>query len=117
MSAVLGEAQYKHCLSYLDDIIVYSKDFESHLQHLDDVLMRIERAGLKLKCSKCQFLRKEVEFLGHIVSAKGIRPNKNKVSVITSLEPPRCAKDIRSFIGMAGYYRRFIKGFSDIAKP
>ncbi len=117
MTQVLGDAQYKHCIAYLDDVVIYSKSFQDHMRHLDDVFRRLEMAGLKLKMSKCKFLQRKVEFLGHIVSKDGIEPCPSKTDVIRHLAPPTTVKEVRSFLGMVGYYRRFIRGFANLAKP
>lgn len=117
MQTALGDALFKHALCYLDDIIVHSKDIESHLIHLQDVFNRLEKAGLKLKASKCQFLCDELAFLGHIVSAKGVHVSPEKVAAIARLPPCDSAKSVRGFLGMAGYYRKFIPNMAEIARP
>ena len=117
MTAVLGDAMYKHVICFLDDVLVFSPNFESHLIHLNDVMDRIDRANLKLKCSKCSFADPKVEFLGHIVSADGLRCSPDKISVLKEMERPTTAKEIRQFIGFTGFYRRFCENFSEICKP
>ncbi len=104
-------------LVYLDDVIVYSPDFESHLQHLEQVFRAMEKYGLKLQPDKCQLFRKEVKFLGHCVSASGVSVDPEKVSVVQGWSAPKTVRQVRSFLGFVGYYRRFIKDFSKIAKP
>ena len=117
MNEVLRGIQYKFTIAYLDDILVYSKTFEDHLEHIEAVFTRLRDAGLKLKMSKCEFLKKEVNYLGHVVSPSGIKPDPSKVETIQNLEPPTDVRGIRSFIGMTGYYRRFIANYAKIAKP
>ena len=117
MQHVLGEAQGKYCQCYIDDVVIYSSTFEEHLQHLEDVFRRIRAAGLKLKRSKCEFILQEIKFLGHVVTPTGIRPQSEKTKVIDNLEPPKTAKGVREFLGMASFYRRFVKDFSKVAKP
>ena len=117
MELVLSGLQWQICLIYLDDIIVFSENFEDHLKRLDLVLSRISKAGLKLKPEKCQLLKREVTFLGHLVSEKGIQPNPDNIAKILSWPTPKSVTEIRQFLGMGSYYRRFIKDFSLLVKP
>ena len=94
---------------------MYSKDAQEHEQHLKIVLQILREKKLFAKLSKCDFWLKEVSFLGHIVSAKGIRVDLAKIEAIVSWKPPRNVTEVRSFLGLAGYYRRLVKGFSVIA--
>lgn len=104
-------------LVYLDDIIVYSADFSSHLQHLDQVFERLWRHGLKLCPDKCKLLQKEVTFLGHVVDQNGVRPDPGKIKAVVDWPVPTTVKKVRAFLGLAGYYRRFVAGFAKIARP
>ncbi|GAB4818110.1 hypothetical protein N2152v2_005156 [Parachlorella kessleri] len=104
-------------LPYLDDIIIFSKDVDSHLYHLEEVFERLREAGLTVAPWKCHFLCAEIEFLGHVVDANGSRPMPSKVECIQKLAPPRDIRAVRSFLGMVGYYRRFIRSYSDRARP
>ncbi len=117
MQRCLGSQLVDTTLVYLDDVIVYSPDFESHLQHLEQVFRAMEKYGLKLQPDKCQLFRKEVKFLGHCVSASGVSVDPEKVSVVQGWSAPKTVRQVRSFLGFVGYYRRFIKDFSKIAKP
>ena len=115
--AVLRNLQYDICLVYLDDIIIFSQTFDDHLKHLNDVFSRLRSANIRLKPSKCSFACSEVEYLGHVVSRDGIRPDPSKINAVKEFPIPRCTKDVRSFLGLANYYRRFIKNFAVIALP
>ena len=100
---------------FIDDILVYSKDAQEHEHHLRIVLQTLRENQLFAKLSKCDFWIKEVSFLGHIVSVEGIRVDPVKIEAIVNWKPPRNVTEIRSFLGLAGYYRRFVQGFSVIA--
>ena len=117
MHDCLGDLNMNWCIVYLDDIIILSDAKEEHLKRLEEVFQKLAAAGLKLKPSKCFFFRKEIEYLGHVVSGKGIATNPKKVEAVTKWPTPKTVYDVRSFLGFVGYYRRFIKDFSKIAKP
>ena len=102
---------------FIDDILVYSKDREIHDTHLRVVLETLRKEHLYAKLSKCEFWMNEVSFLGHIVSKEGIRVDPNKIEVVVEWKQTRNVTEVRSFLGLAGYYRRFVKGFSMIAAP
>ena len=102
---------------FIDDILVYSKDAKEHEKHLKIVLQTLREKKLYAKLRKCDFWLKEVSFLGHIMSAEGIRVDPTKIEAIVNWKPPRNVTKVRSFLGLAGYYRRFLRGFSVIASP
>ena len=102
---------------FIDDILVYSRVEQEHEQHLKIVLQTLRKKKLYVKLSKCDFWLKEVSFLGHIVSAEGIIVYPAKIEVVVNWKLPRSATEVRSFLGLEGYYRRFEKGFSVIASP
>ena len=103
--------------SYLDDIIIFSKSVPEHLEKLNIVLQRLQQAGLKLKLTKCALLRKETTFLGHTINASGIHTSQDKIEAMINYPTPTTVDEVRSFLGLSGYYRRFIKGYASIASP
>ena len=111
MQNCLGELNLTYCLIYLDDVIVYSKTPEEHLQRMHVVFDHLREHGLKLKPTKCDLFRTELIYLAHHVSKDGVKPSKKNVASIIACLPPR------SFTGVIGHYRHFIKGFAHIAAP
>ncbi|GBG80068.1 hypothetical protein CBR_g30435 [Chara braunii] len=101
-------------LVYLDDILVYSRTLEDHLEHLRRVLETLRRAKYKANRDKCEFVRQELEYLGHFVTPEGISPLSDKIQAIQEWPEPWNVTDVHSFLGLAGYYQRFIKGYSKI---
>ena len=106
----------KFVVVFIYDILVYSKNEEEDKEHLHLVLGKLREHQLYAKFSKCEFWVKEVGFLGHVISEEGIAVNPTKVATLTNWEAPTTVGEIRSFLGLAGYYRRFIENFSNIAK-
>ena len=102
---------------YLDDILVFSPDMETHLKHLRILFERLRSADLKLKEVKCNFLKKHIQYLGHIISGEGITPVPEKLESIQKMLPPTNPKEVKQFLGLIGYYRKFIPRFSDLARP
>lgn len=117
MCTVLSGLNYVTCLVYVDDIIVFSKTFDEHLQRLREVFVRLQNANLKINTEKCHFLKDSVEFLGHIVSRRGVEADPKKVEAVKNFPQPRDVTDLQSFLGLAGYYRKFIKDFGSVADP
>jgi hypothetical protein len=113
----LAGLQWQIAVLYLDDIVVFGKSFEDHLCNLRKVFDRLFEAGLKLKPKKCQFLQEEISFLGHIVSKFGIKTDPAKVAAVKEMKRPETVTQVKSFLGLASYYRKFVKDFSKIAKP
>ena len=98
-------------------MLVSSRDFQGHLKSLQAVLDSIREAGLQLQAKKCQFLRTSVSYLGHLVTSKGIQPDPVKTEKVLNYPQPTNIIEVRSFLGLASYYRRFVLGFSQIAPP
>jgi hypothetical protein len=117
MDITLSGLSFEVCLAYLDDIIVFSSDEASHMERLRLVLTRLLEAGLKLKPAKCALMRRSVLFLGHIISSDGIATDPQKTTAISEWPTPQNVKEVRTFLGICGYYRRFVDGFAAIAKP
>ncbi|GAU42639.1 hypothetical protein TSUD_398440 [Trifolium subterraneum] len=107
----------KFVVIFIDDILIYSKDPQEHAEHLRIVLNILREKQLYAKFSKCEFWLSEVKFLGHVISQGGVSVDPSKVEAVLNWERPRTVSEIRSFLGLAGYYRRFILGFSEIALP
>ncbi len=117
MQSCLHDQIYQLLLVYLDDVIIFSKTFDEHLERLDKILTRLAQQGLKIKREKCSFLRKEVSYLGYVVSSGGVSTDPDKIHVVKNWPVPKTVKELRLFLGFASYYRRFVKDFSKIADP
>ena len=108
MTGILND--FNFAIAYLDDIIIFSKTPQEHLSHIRKVFKKLWSSKLSMKMSKCNFFSKEIQYLGHILSATGIQP-------LQHMQPPTTPKQVRAFLGLVGYYRKLIKGFPKIAKP
>jgi len=108
---------YDICLVYLDDILVFSKTFEEHCDRLSTIFDRLERYTLKLKPTKCHLFQRKVKFLGHVVSEAGIECDPDKVAAIATWPTPTNVSEVRTFCGLASYYRTFVQDFAKLAKP
>jgi hypothetical protein len=117
MNKVFMEYLNKFVMVFIDDILVYSRSEEEHEGHLRLVLQKLREHRLYAKLSKCEFWMKQVAFLGHVISKGGISVDPSKVPHVLSCNVPTSVGDIQSFLGLAGYYRRFIEGFLKISKP
>ena len=102
---------------YLDDVLIHSPDIETHLKHIRILFQRLREADLKLKDSKCNYFKTHVQYLGHLVSGKGIKPLPEKLESVKKMPAPTTPKEIKQFLGLVGYYRKFIPRFADIARP
>jgi len=117
MDLALAGLNFDICLVYLDDIILHSKTLEEHLQRLEKLLQRLQEVNLKLKPSKCSLMQKTVVFLGHVVSGDGIATDPEKIKLVEEWPTPTNLKQLRGFLGLTGYYRKFVKGYAHIAGP
>ncbi|KRZ48763.1 Retrovirus-related Pol polyprotein from transposon 17.6 [Trichinella nativa] len=117
MENTLRGLTFKGCLVYLDDIIVYVRTEEEHLEPLAKVLHRLQSVGLKIRPEKCQPMRRSVRYLGHVVTQHGIGTDPEKTAAVQEWPRPRCVKEVQQFMGLASYYRRFVKNFASIAGP
>lgn len=117
MNSVLREFINKICVVYLDDILVFSTSLAEHLVSLNKIFEKLNQVGLKIQIDKCNFFNKETEYLGHVLTSRGIKPNPNKISVIQDLKLPNSTKQIKSFLGITGYYRKFVKDYAKVAQP
>lgn len=117
MNNVLHGLIGRICYVYLDDIIIIGFNLENHIENLREVLQRLAQFNLKIQLDKCEFLKRETEFLGHTITQAGVKPNPDKVEKILEWPIPSSQKQIKQFLGLAGYYRRFIQDYSKIAKP
>ena len=104
-------------MAYLDDIIIFSKNKAKHLKHIEVIFQKLREAGLKLKKSKCDFFKQEIHYLGHLISDKGIYPLPEKLDTICNMSKPKNPKEIKQFLGLCGYYRKFVPCFADILRP
>lgn len=117
MQRMFGDQQCHSVLLYLDDIVVFSSTVAQHLQRLEMVLTRLQAEGLKAKLAKCAFFKPEVRYLGHVISQQGVSTDPDKVEAVSKWRQPTNVSELRSFLGFASYYRRFVEGFAKVAAP
>ncbi|CAG2190886.1 unnamed protein product [Mytilus edulis] len=117
MTKVLKDLNFKIALVYIDDILIFSKNFEDHLNHLQQVFSNLREANLKLNPEKCKFATRTIKYLGHVISKDGIRVNPENTDKVKDFSRPTTAKQVKSFLGMANYYRKFVKDYAHIAAP
>jgi hypothetical protein len=114
---VMSGIQGARALTYLDDIIVYGRTVQEHNDRLIEVFNRLREHNLKLHIDKCEFLRDRVVYLGYVISRDGLLPDESKVSAVRDFPMPQTRKQVKGFLGLTGYFRRFISDYSKIAKP
>ena len=107
----------KFAMGYLDDIIIFSRTEEEHLEHLEKIFWKLREYGLKMKRKKCDFFKKHLQYLGHLVSEEGFEPLPKKIKSIKNMLPPKTAKEVKQFSGLAGYYHKFVPRFADLSRP
>jgi len=117
MTAVLSGIQGIKCLVYLDYVVIFGQNLETHNDRLREVFSRMRKHNLKLQPDKCEFLRKEVSYLGHVIGPTGVRPDEKRVKAVRDFPEPKTTRELKGFLGLAGYYRRFVPNFSKVAKP
>ena len=115
MTGILKDSHF--AIAYLDDIIIFSTTAEEYLSHIKHVFKKLCSTQLSMKLSKCHFFTKEIQYLGHILSTKGIPTLPSKTQAIQNMHPPKMPKQVHAFLALVGYYRKFIKNFVKIAKP
>lgn len=117
MERMFGSQHFQSLLLYLDDVIVFSSTVSEHLQRLEVVLQRLQQEGLKAKLEKCSFFQAEVNYLGHLITAQGVATDPKKIEAVANWQPPQQVSELRSFLGFASYYRRFVESFAKMAAP
>lgn len=117
MERIFGDQHCQSLLLYLDDVVVFSSTVAEHVARLDAVLGRLQKEGLKAKLEKCVFFKPEVSYLGHVISSDGVSTDPGKIEVVSNWQNPNHVSELRSFLGFASYYRRFIEGFAKLAAP
>ena len=117
MDGIMSDSLFNYILVYLDDLLIYSKTFDDHLAHLEKALERINHTGLKLNLEKCQLLQEKVEYLGHTISAEGISCQEGKVEAVKEWPIPTTTRELHTFLGFCGFYRRFVENYSRITRP
>jgi hypothetical protein len=117
MNHILASLLRKCVVVFIDDILIYSASYEEHLKHVKMVFHLLQEHQLKVRLSKCTFAQQKLHYLGHVLSPQGVSTDPTKVANVQNWPTPTCVKDLRGFLGLAGYYRRFVKNFGMIAKP
>ncbi len=114
---MLGGSANRIYFGYLDDVIVFSRNFSDHRKHLESVFQALGRYGLKLQPEKCQLFQKQLRLLEHVVSSQGVSPELDKVAAVADWQPPTTVRQVCALLGFVGYFRHFIQDFAKIAKP
>ena len=109
-------APFDFAFGYLDDILIFSPDITTHLQHIEMIFQWLQETNLKLKMDKCNFLKKHLQYLGHMISGDGIVPVPEKLESVENMPPPTTPREVKQFLGLVGYYQKFVPQFADIAR-
>ena len=117
MNIIFGDKAFEMLIIFVDDLLIFSEDIDQHIDRMELVFKRLSDHGLKLKPSKCHFFKETVKYLGHRVSAEGVSTDEDKIKAVREWKMPETEEELRSWLGFVGYYRRFIRNFSQIAKP
>lgn len=117
MNIDLSPVLRKYAVCFFDDIHVFSKTLREHIEHLSAVLQIMEEKQWKVKLSKCEFAKQQVSYLGHVISAQGVSTDPSKITAVANWPTPTNTKEVRGFLGLTGYYRKFIKSYGVISKP
>jgi transposase InsO family protein len=117
MEECLGDLHTTICFIYLDDLIIFSKTYEEHIERLEMIFQRLEKHNLKLSPKKCSFFQRRVKYVGHIVSENGVEADPEKIDKVVNWPTPTTPEEVRKFLGFAGYYRKYVKDFAKITKP
>jgi hypothetical protein len=104
-------------LVFFDDILIYNISYAEHLDHIQQVLVLLQAHDWKLKLSKCEFAKRSISYLGHVISGAGVATDPKKITAVSSWPTPTSAHEVRSFLGLAGYYRKFVRNFGHLARP
>src|SRR6266700_4164421 len=117
LNRVLSDYLHKFCLVYIDDLIIFSKSESEHIAHIRCVFQCLDSHNLRLNPEKCEFLTTEVAYLGHVITPEGVKPDPDKTKYMENFPIQRKVRDVRAFLGLSGNYRRFVKGYANIARP
>lgn len=117
MDNILRGIMNEACVVYLDDIVIFSTSLQEHIEKLRKVFDRLRAANLKIQMDQSEFLKKEVQFLGHIITPEGLKPNPLKIDAILRYPLPKTTTELKGFLGLTGYYRKFIRDYAKITKP
>jgi hypothetical protein len=117
MNSVLAPTLRKFVVVFIDDVLIYSKTWSEHIDHIRQVFALLQKHQFKVKLSKCSFAKTDLAYVGHVINANGVATDPKKVAIVQDWPTPTSAKEVRSFLGLAGYYRKFVQGFGSICKP